>query len=645
MIPQSFIQELLVRVDIVDVVGRHVKLRKGGANWMGLCPFHGEKSPSFSVSPAKQFYHCFGCGQHGTAIDFLMAFSGYGFVDAVKDLAQDLGIKVPNEQDDRDPRAAAARARAPDLIATVERAAKFYGARLRDAPHAIDYLKRRGLSGQTAARFRIGYAPPGWQALEAEFGDYGDPNLIESGLVISPEAVPDPSPSVGSKPPSGSASEPASEPASDARTLRRRRYDRFRDRIMFPIRNARGNVIGFGGRVIDQGEPKYLNSPETPLFSKGRELYGLYEARDALRQMNAAVVVEGYMDVVMLAQHGIENVVATLGTATTPDHVRVLTRLVDRVTFAFDGDRAGRKAAWRALEASLPHATDTRRIEFLFLPTTHDPDSFVREAGAEGWAEALAEATPLSEFLLRELSSRVNLSQPEGRAQLQSQSREYIMALPAAALRQQLIRRVADSVQVGAEDLERFYGINGPSGPRARPPLRRISPQRAAAVPAVERVFGLAARHPSLAFEIPLDPGDLMPTVDPGVRWAYAESVADSACLTPAELPVEVQSWLRRLRTLPKGAAFASVLALLHDSPELLTRLSAHDVSPWASLSIDEARPEFHRSMAELVLGRLQEEIAQLVEVGLTGPGDSARYQSLQRRMLALKTAYGRVRR
>jgi len=645
VIPQSFIQELLVRVDIVDVVGRHVKLRKGGANWMGLCPFHGEKSPSFSVSPAKQFYHCFGCGQHGTAIDFLMAFSGYGFVDAVKDLAQDLGIKVPNEQDDRDPRAAAARARAPDLIATVERAAKFYGARLRDAPHAIDYLKRRGLSGQTAARFRIGYAPPGWQALEAEFGDYRDPNLIESGLVISPEAVPDPSPSVGSKPSSGSASEPASEPASDARTLRRRRYDRFRDRIMFPIRNARGNVIGFGGRVIDQGEPKYLNSPETPLFSKGRELYGLYEARDALRQMNAAVVVEGYMDVVMLAQHGIENVVATLGTATTPDHVRVLTRLVDRVTFAFDGDRAGRKAAWRALEASLPHATDTRRIEFLFLPTTHDPDSFVREAGAEGWAEALAEATPLSEFLLRELSSRVNLSQPEGRAQLQSQSREYIMALPAAALRQQLIRRVADSVQVGAEDLESFYGINGPSGPRARPPLRRISPQRAAAVPAVERVFGLAARHPSLAFEIPLDPGDLMPTVDPGVRWAYAESVADSACLTPAELPVEVQSWLRRLRTLPKGAAFASVLALLHDSPELLTRLSAHDVSPWASLSIDEARPEFHRSMAELVLGRLQEEIAQLVEVGLTGPGDSARYQSLQRRMLALKTAYGRVRR
>jgi len=637
VIPQSFIQELLARVDIVDVVGRHVKLRKGGSNWMGLCPFHGEKSPSFSVSPVKQFYHCFGCGEHGTAIDFLMAFSGYGFVDAVKDLAQDLGLKVPNEQGDRDPAAAAARARAPDLIETVERAAKFYGARLRDAPRAIEYLKSRGLSGQTAARFRIGYAPPGWQALEAEFGDYGNPNLVESGLVISPEAVPDLSLSA--------ASESASEPASDARAVRRKRYDRFRDRIMFPIRNARGQVIGFGGRVIDQGEPKYLNSPETPLFSKGRELYGLFEARDALRQMNAAVVVEGYMDVVMLAQHGIANVVATLGTATTPDHVRVLTRLVDRVTFAFDGDRAGRKAAWRALEASLPHATDTRRIEFLFLPTTHDPDSFVRETGSEGWAVALAEAMPLSEFLLRELSARVNLGQPEGRAQLQSQSREYIMALPAAALRQQLIRRVAASVQIGAEDLERFYGISGPSGPRSRPPLRRVSPQRATAVPAVERVFGLAARHPSLAFEIPLDPNDRVPSVDPGVRWAYSESVADSACLTPTELPIEVQSWLRRLRTLPEGAALASVLALLDDSPELITRLSAHDASPWASLSIDEARPEFHRSLAELVLGRLQEEIAQLIEVGLTGPGDSARYQSLQRRMLALKAAYGRVRR
>ena len=641
MIPQSFIQELLARVDIVDVVGRHVKLRKGGANWMGLCPFHGEKSPSFSVSPVKQFYHCFGCGEHGTAIDFLMAFSGYGFVDAVKDLAQDLGLKVPDEQGDRDPAAAAARARAPDLIETVERAAKFYGARLRDAPHAIEYLKSRGLSGQTAARFRIGYAPPGWQALEAEFGDYGDPNLVESGLVISPEAVPDPSLSAASEP----ASEPASESAPDARAVRRKRYDRFRDRIMFPIRNARGQVIGFGGRVIDQGEPKYLNSPETPLFSKGRELYGLFEARDALRQMNAAVVVEGYMDVVMLAQHGIANVVATLGTATTPDHVRVLTRLVDRVTFAFDGDRAGRKAAWRALEASLPHATDTRRIEFLFLPTTHDPDSFVRETGAEGWTVALAEAMPLSEFLLRELSSRVNLSQPEGRAQLQSQSREFIMALPAAALRQQLIRRVADSVQIGAEELERFYGISGMSAPRSRPPLRRVSPQRATAVPAVERVFGLAARHPSLAFEIPLDPSDRVPSVDPGVRWAYSESVADSACLTPAELPVEVQSWLRRLRTLPEGAVLASVLALLDDSPELITRLSAHDASPWASLSIDEARPEFHRSLAELVLGRLQEEIAQLIEVGLKGPGDSTRYQSLQRRMLALKAAYGRVRR
>ena len=624
MIPQSFIQELLARVDIVDVVGRHVKLRKGGANWMGLCPFHGEKSPSFSVSPVKQFYHCFGCGVHGTAIDFLMSFAGYGFVDAVRDLAQDLGLAVPSEPGERDPKAEAARARAPDLVETLTLAAKFYGARLRDAPQAIDYLKRRGLSGITAARFRIGYAPAGWRALEAAFADYGDAALVESGLVITPDGA-------------GAADGPESGS--------RKRYDRFRDRVMFPIRNARGQVIGFGGRVIGQGEPKYLNSPETPLFTKGRELYGLYEARDALRKQNAVVVVEGYMDVVMLAQHGVENAVATLGTATTPDHVRVLARLVDRITFAFDGDQAGRKAAWRALEACLPHATDTRRIEFLFFPVAHDPDSFVREHGREGWDRALAEATPLSEFLLRELSSRVDLNVSEGRAQLQSQARDHIMALPAAALRQQLIRRVAASVQVGVEDLERFYGITGSASPRPKPPLRPISAQRATAVRAVERVFGLAARHPSLAFEIPLDPADQLPAIDPGVRWSHEEDASDVTSLSPAELPSEVQSWLRQLRSLPAGASFASVLTLVGTSPELLARISAHEASPWSGFSIDEARPEFHRALAELVLVRLQDEIAGLAEAGLIGPGDSERYQRLQRRMLALKAAYGRVRR
>ena len=333
MIPQSFIQELLARVDIVEVVGRHVKLKKGGANWLGLCPFHGEKSPSFTVSPTKQFYHCFGCGAHGSAIGFLMEHGGMSYPDAIHELARSAGLTVPEERGAADD----ARRRDPDLLETIAAAARFYKQRLKDSPHAIDYLKGRGVSGETAARFGIGYAPEGWRSLEAAVPDYSARTLVESGLVIEPEPEPD--------------AEPAGQGPG-----RRKRYDRFRDRIMFPIRNPRGQTIGFGGRVLGQGEPKYLNSPETPLFSKGRELYGLFEGRDAIRAADCVIVVEGYMDVVMLAQHGVRNAVATLGTATTAQHVQKLLRLVDRVVFAFDGDAAGRRAAWRALEACLPLA-------------------------------------------------------------------------------------------------------------------------------------------------------------------------------------------------------------------------------------------------------------------------------------------------
>ncbi|HMS81640.1 MAG TPA: DNA primase, partial [Burkholderiaceae bacterium] len=361
MIPQSFIQELLARVDVVDVVGRHVKLRKGGANWLGLCPFHGEKSPSFTVSPTKQFYHCFGCGAHGSAIGFLMEHGGLSYPDAIHELARSVGLEVPDER----PGAGEARRRDPDLLETLAAAARFYKQRLKDTPRAIEYLKGRGVSGETAARFGIGYAPDGWRSLEAAVPDYSAATLVESGLVIEPE--PDPGADVDGGAPPG----------------RRKRYDRFRDRVMFPIRNPRGQTIGFGGRVLGQGEPKYLNSPETPVFSKGRELYGLFEGRDAIRAADCVIVVEGYMDVVMLAQHGVGNAVATLGTATTAQHVHKLLRLVDRVVFAFDGDAAGRRAAWRALEACLPLAADTKRIDFLFLPPEHDPDSFVRERGAD----------------------------------------------------------------------------------------------------------------------------------------------------------------------------------------------------------------------------------------------------------------------
>jgi len=329
-IPQSFIQELLARVDVVEVVGRYVQLKKGGANFMGLCPFHGEKSPSFSVSPAKQFFHCFGCGKNGNAIGFLMEHAGMTFVEAVKDLAQNVGMQVP--EDDASPqdraRAAEQRQKQATLTDVLEKAGEAYRKHLRNSPKAIEYFKGRGLSGEIAKHFGLGYAPEGWRSLASVFPDYQDPLLAESGLVIVNQ-------------------EDGEE---------EKRYDRFRDRVMFPIRNVKGECIGFGGRVLFEGTPKYLNSPETPVFSKGRELYGLFEARNALRDAGYVLVTEGYMDVVALAQLGFPNAVATLGTACTTDHVQKLFRFTDNVVFSFDGDGAGRRAARKALDGALPYA-------------------------------------------------------------------------------------------------------------------------------------------------------------------------------------------------------------------------------------------------------------------------------------------------
>ncbi len=343
MIPQSFIQDLLNRVDIVDVVGRYVQLKKGGANFGGLCPFHSEKSPSFTVSPTKQFYHCFGCGAHGTAIGFLIEYAGVGFVDAVKDLAQSVGMTVPEQEDKLLPaQRAEQQSRTLALSEVMTKASDFYRRELRSAARAIDYLKGRGLSGEVAGKFWLGYAPDGWDSLKTLFPDYEANELVEAGLVID---------------------------RSEEESGGRKRYDRFRDRIMFPIRNSKGQVIGFGGRVMDKGEPKYLNSPETPLFQKGSELYGLFEARQAIREKGYVLVTEGYMDVVALAQFGFAQAVATLGTACTPVHVQKLLRQTENVIFSFDGDAAGRRAARRALEACLPHASDNKSLKFLFLPT------------------------------------------------------------------------------------------------------------------------------------------------------------------------------------------------------------------------------------------------------------------------------------
>ena len=425
MIPPSFIQDLIARADIVDIVGRYVQLKKAGINYKGLCPFHGEKSPSFIVSPTRQTYHCFGCGVHGNAVGFMMEHAGLGFIDAVKDLAQQMGVVVPEDDVTPEERARAAKAREQEATLTevLAKAAAHWRAQLKASPRAIDYLKGRGLTGEIAARFGLGYAPPGWHGLSSVYPKYDDALLVEAGLVIL-------------------QGEDGAE---------QKRYDRFRERIMFPIRNVRGDVIGFGGRVLDGGEPKYLNSPETPVFVKGRELYGLYEARAALRERGYALVTEGYMDVVALAQLGFANAVATLGTACTSDHIRKLVKFTDRVVFSFDGDAAGRRAAGRALEAVLPHATDTRSFLFLFLPPEHDPDSYVRERGTEAFEQCVAEAVPLSRQLLEAVREGCDLDEAEGRAQMLSRARPLFEQLPAGLLREQMLAELARLGQLSAE--------------------------------------------------------------------------------------------------------------------------------------------------------------------------------------------------
>jgi DNA primase len=482
VIPESFKQELLHRVDIVDVIERHVPLKKGGANLMACCPFHSEKTPSFTVSPAKQFYHCFGCGAHGNAISFLMEYSGLGYVDAVRELAESLGMKLPEYEGRAKPEAG------PDLYDLMRRAADYYREQLKASPRAVDYLKGRGLTGKVAAHFGIGYAPAGWQNLQALFPatpdgkgvSYGDKALKDAGLVIEAEGG--------------------------------RRYDRFRDRIMFPILDQRGAVIAFGGRVLepplddarDPG-PKYLNSPETPLFEKGRELYGLPQARQAIRAAGRAVVVEGYMDVVALAQHGVESAVATLGTATSAAHVQRLLRQTDEVVFSFDGDAAGLKAAWHALEVSLPCLADHKSVRFLFLPAEHDPDSFVRERGRDAFEQALADARPLSSFLLDELKRRVDMATAEGRSRLVHEAKPLLQKIGAPVLQLQLLKSVAGAADMTLEDAARLCEIRVArgygGGGRPAPARDNRAPMQSLEAWLLKRLMV----RPDLAAEVPLE--------------------------------------------------------------------------------------------------------------------------------------------
>ncbi len=436
LIPQSFIADLLNRVDIVDVVGQHVKLKKAGANFQGLCPFHSEKSPSFSVSPTKQFYHCFGCGAHGSAISFLMEYSGLGYVDAIEDLARSAGLDVPREE--RTANDVARQQQAMALSEVMSSAADWYRQQLKASTRAVEYLKGRGLTGEIAKRYALGYAPDGWQGLEAVFGSYANDEvaktLLEGGLLIQGEQA------------------EGGQPV--------KRYDRFRDRVMFPIRNPKGQTIGFGGRILDQGEPKYLNSPETPLFSKGNTLYGLFEARQAIRSQEYVLVCEGYMDVVALAQLGFPNAVATLGTACTANHVRMLLRQTDKVVFSFDGDSAGQRAAQRALEACLPLMSDDKEIRFLFLPTEHDPDSYVRAYGAPAFEKVIKEAMSISSFFFKIVSEDHELTTPEGRAHTHHAAKPLLLSMPPIALRTQILRELAIRTNTTPAELEAFCGLS-----------------------------------------------------------------------------------------------------------------------------------------------------------------------------------------
>jgi DNA primase len=464
MIPNDFIQTLLSRVDVVAVVDQYVPLKKAGTNFVACCPFHSEKTPSFTVSPTKQFYHCFGCGAHGTAISFLMEFGGKPFPDAVEELARDVGLEVPRTHV---PPAAASRDEALDLSGVLLQAAKFYRLQLKESERAIAYLKGRGLSGPVAARFGIGYAPDDWQPLANAFPDYQNKVLESAGLVIAGDAG--------------------------------KRYDRFRDRIMFPIHDGSGRVIGFGGRVLDKGEPKYLNSPETPVFSKGRELYGMFQARPAIRAAGKVVVVEGYMDVVALAQHGVEFAVATLGTATTPTHAQKLFRVTDTVIFCFDGDEAGRRAAWRALENTLAVLADGKDARFLFLPDGEDPDDAIRLRGKSAFEALLDQAMPLSDFLLNELSLRHPPRSAEGRAALVNAAKPMLAQLTAPVFAALIRQRLAELAGLPEREMTALLPLQ--QAPSA--PVRRAAGSR----PAPSLVRGLiqcVLLEPELARRIPV---------------------------------------------------------------------------------------------------------------------------------------------
>jgi DNA primase len=492
-IPQHFIDELIARADIVELIGSRLPLKKQGKEFKACCPFHGEKTPSFTVVPDKQFYHCFGCGAHGTALGFLMEHDHLSFVEAVEDLAGRLGLDVPREEQTGSVRPNPTEG----LFATLERVTEFYRRSLADAARARDYFDSRGLTSETLQRFALGYAPDAWDAVIKQFGasESDRAKLLQVGLIIERERK------------AGSDNSPGY-------------YDRFRDRVIFPIRDARGRTIGFGGRVLDKGEPKYLNSPETELFHKGKELYGLYESRQASRTLSRILVVEGYMDVVRLHQAGITYAVATLGTATTPEHLSRIFRIVSEVVFCFDGDRAGRAAAWRALENSLSQIREGRQIRFLFLPDGHDPDSLVGAEGRERFEARMQEALTLSEYFIKHLSAQVDITTVDGRARLGALAKPLLERIPPGIFRELLGDEVGKVVGLTRERLEKTMGFEmtalASSDLRPLLPKDRSHGASAGRRNLVRQSIHLLVHYPQIADKCP-DPSGILALNRPGI--------------------------------------------------------------------------------------------------------------------------------
>ncbi|HKF98018.1 MAG TPA: DNA primase [Steroidobacteraceae bacterium] len=588
-IPQHFIDALIARTDIVELIGTRVPLKKSGREYKACCPFHAEKTPSFWVSPDKQFYHCFGCGKHGTVLGFLMDHDHMAFPEAVEELATRLGLEVPHEGGAE---RSAARADEP-LYELMSEVARYYREQLAREPRARDYLAKRGLSAETLERFTIGYAPNSWNELLRRFGagDAERQRLAAAGLIIERER--------------GSSRE--SE----------RYYDRFRDRVMFPIRDARGRVIAFGGRIIDAGEPKYLNSPETPLFHKGRELYGLFEARRARRNLERLVVVEGYMDAVSLHQSGIDYAVATLGTATTAEHFRRIFRLVPTVVFAFDGDRAGRAAAWRALQQALPEAREGREIRFLFLPHGHDPDTLIAAEGGAAFEQRFAAAVPLSEYLVRELSEQTELGSADGRARFAEHARPLFARVPEGVYRELLLERLAQVVGLTPARLEALWSGAKSEAPATSspPPARRSAaarPARGAGRGSLVRQAIIRLLHyPAIALEVTAgERAGLDASEEPGVP--LLRELLDDLRKQPAQIAAQViQRWME------------------HKEGETLQKLLAREeVITGAAAATEELRAALMK-LADQAAGKRLQALEAKSRMGSLAPEELVEFQRL----------------